>query len=386
MRTLRVLHVLTQLDLGGAQTSTLDLLRSLDRHRFDPTLAAGRAGLLWPDAAAIPHLRLVTLPSLQRAIHPWRDTASILRLARFMRRERFDIVHTHNSKAGILGRWAAHLARVPIIVHTIHGFAFHDEQGAGARWLYTSLERRTASITHRLVSASTHDVDAGLRERIGHHAQYALIRYGIDRQRFTVNGQPRHALRRQLGLPADAPIVGMIGCLKPQKAPLDFLRVCSLVALQRPDARFLLIGDGALRPQVERWRRRLGLEERCLLLGWRRDIPALLHLMDVFVLTSRWEGLPIAMLEAMASGRPVVVSRVGGASDVMTDGENGYLVPPGDVRLFAHRVVSLLQHRALADRIGTAAAQRINDDFETTRMVGQLASLYEALAAEQRLG
>lgn len=385
MRTLKVLHVLTQLDLGGAQTSTLALLRHLDRQRFEPTLAAGCAGPLWADAAAIPRLRLVRLSCLRRPIHPLRDLASAWQLARWMRRERFDIVHTHNSKAGILGRWAARLARVPVIVHTIHGFAFHGEQGSVIRGLYAALERRTARITHRLISVSTQDLAAGARHRIGAASQYALIRYGIERGRFAANGHDRQALRRSLGLPDDAPVVGMIGCLKPQKAPLDFLRMCSLVTLQRPDARFLLIGDGALRAQVERCRRRLGLQERCLLLGWRRDIPALLQLMDVFVLTSRWEGLPIAVLEALASRRPVVASRVGGTPDVITDGRNGWLVPPGDVPLFARRVLSLLEDRALAQAVADAGAQTLTADFDTARMVAQVTSLYEQLAMEHRL-
>jgi glycosyltransferase involved in cell wall biosynthesis len=377
----RVLHIITELALGGAQRSTLQLLARLDRRRFHPTLLSSD-GLLADAARTIADLEVILLPSLRRAIHPFFDAVALGQLTAFIRRRRFDIVHTHSSKAGILGRWAAHLARTPVIVHTIHGFGFHPFQPAPLRLSFQHLERATARITDALIAVSKHDYDLGLRLGIGRPSQYRLIRYGLEAAQVAPNGD-RSAVREALHLNG-APVVGTVACLKPQKAPLEFVRACARIRERIPQARFVLIGDGGLRQQVEQEAERLGLGDSLHLLGWRTDVPHLLQAMDVFVLTSRWEGLPIACLEAMAAGLPVVATCAGGLPELLASGEQGVLVPIGQPEQVADGVVALLQDPARRTRIGRCNQQRLTGQFTVEEMVTQTQQLYEELLKEAK--
>ncbi len=328
------------------------------------------------EATALPDVERFVIPSLQRAINPWQDVAVLCSLARLLLRERVDIVHTHSSKAGIVGRLAAGLVRIPVAVHTIHGFGV--DVGCGpTRSLLQWSERFAATITDRLVAVSHRTREDGLRMGIGHLHQYVTIPYRIDEDVRSCSIDQRHATRQNLHLNG-APTVGMIACLKPQKAPLDFLRVAHQVLRHVPSAQFLLIGDGELRNQIETDIQRLGLASQCRLLGWRRDVPELLAAMDVLTLSSRWEGLPIAILEAMAAGKPVVAMNVGGVGEAIADGQTGYVIPPGDLRLMADRIVSLLQSPEQAVEMGARGRERFQAQFlGAERMVEQLDALYQ---------
>ena len=375
---INVLHLVTQLELGGAQRSALDLLARLDRRRFAPTLLSSD-GWLAPHARRIPDLPVVLWPGLRREIHPLLDASTLFHLAAFIRRGRYQIVHTHSSKAGILGRWAAHLARTPVIVHTIHGFSFNAFQRPLVRWGCQALERLTAGITDGLIAVSQRDQNTGVRLGIGSASRYRLIRYGIEREAFRRSAGASATLRQALGLDPRRPVVGTIACLKPQKAPLDFVQACRLITQRVPGAQCLLIGDGVLRAQVEQWRSRLGLDESLRLLGWREDIAALLSTMDVFALASRWEGLPIACLEALAAGVPVVATDVGGTADVVTHGRNGLLVPVARPEALAQAVVSLLQNEDARQRMAHAARASLGEEYDVERMVAETERWYEQL-------
>ena len=325
---------------------------------------------------------MILLPTLRRAIHPFYDVVALGQLTAFIRRRRFDLVHTHSSKAGLLGRWAAHLAATPVIVHTIHGFGFHPFQPAPLRMAFQHLERATARITDALIAVSAHDRDLGLRLGIGRPAQYRLIRYGIEAAQVAPNGV-RAAVREALGLNG-GPVIGTVACLKPQKAPLEFVRACARIREHIPQARFLLVGHGALRQRVEREAAQLGLGDSLHLLGWRTDVPRLLQAMDVFVLTSRWEGLPIACLEAMAAGLPVVATRAGGLPELLPSEEHGMLVPIGQPERVADGVVALLRDPARRARMGRCNQEAVNGRFRVEEMVAQTQQLYEELLKEAK--
>jgi len=373
----KILHIITQLELGGAQRSTLQILARLDRRRYAPTLISSN-GPLSHEARQIPGLTVHLWPTLRRQIHPLADGVAFARLTSFIRREQFHLVHTHSSKAGILGRWAAHAAHGPAIVHTIHGFAFHAYQTALVRRGYQQLERLTSRITDRLIVVSEHDRRAGLDAGIGHPSQYRLIRYGVEARRVATDGA-RQSVREELGITPTAPLIGTVACLKPQKAPLDFVRACRIMKRELPEAHFVLIGDGTQRPRVERWRRRFALDDSLHLLGWRRDVPRLLSALDVFVLASRWEGLPIACLEAKAAGLPIVATSVGGVPEVVANGVNGLLVPPARPEQLASVVIDLLHHDEARNRFGEASYASLDGACSIERMVTQTEELYETL-------
>jgi glycosyltransferase involved in cell wall biosynthesis len=377
VRTARVCHVITLLELGGAQQNTLYTLAHLDRERFEPMLVSGKGGLLDPEAERIPSLHRVFLPQLVRPADPAQDAQALFALFRVFREWRPDIVHTHSSKAGILGRWAAHLAGVPVIVHTVHGFGFHSGQPARERRLFRWLEAATSRITTRVLAVSRTNLEEGVAQGVLPRGRVSLVRSGISLSDFR-NGSAPDGVRERLGIPRGAPVAGMIGCLKPQKAPLDWVRACARIAAEIPAAHFLLVGDGELREAVETEVARLGLEARFHLLGWRRDIPGILRSTQVIALPSLWEGLPRVIPEAMASGLPVVATRVDGTPEAVEDGVTGFLVDPHDVEGLARRVARLLADPDEARRMGERARTRVGE-FDIDEMVRRQEAIYEDL-------
>jgi glycosyltransferase involved in cell wall biosynthesis len=379
MRKVKLLYVITKLELGGAQKQLLFLLRHLNRERFQVFLFTGTEGLLKEEAFSIPDLSIVTSRFLERPIHPIKDFLAFLQLYWVMRRKRIEIVHTHSSKAGILGRFAAVCAGVTSIIHTVHGWSFNDYQGNIQRKLFVWLERLCSRFTSRIIVVSRFDKNTGLQAKIGQANRYELIRYGIDFAEWNSlqASEKKEALRIEEG----ELVVGMVACLKPQKAPLDFIRLAALVLREFSGVRFILIGDGALRSQVEEVIRQHHLERQVLLCGWRRDIPQVLSLCDIFVLTSLWEGMPIAVIEAMYSSLSVVVSDTGGVGELVRSGENGFLVPVHDMQSMAKTVIALLRSREKRLDVGRKAKETITQEqaYRYETMLQDTQKLYESL-------
>jgi glycosyltransferase involved in cell wall biosynthesis len=384
MKRATVVHIITELELGGAQEITLFTCRHLDRERFEVHLIAGRGGLLDAEAETIPDLSLqfdddlIRDVDLTRDLRCWRSLTARLRDIRRRSRQPL-IVHTHSSKAGILGRWAAFAAGAEIRVHGIHGFGFHAGQPWWVRRSYQAAEQLTASITHGFCPVSTANFETA--------RQLGLLRGGkptivlpsaIDATDYAPKPNEGIELRRELGIPEAAPLVGMIACLKPQKAPTCFVQVAGRVAARHPDTHFFLAGDGELRPEVEAAIDAEKLGGRFHLLGWRRDVRRLLGAADVLALTSLWEGLPRVTLQAMAAAKPVVATRVDGTPEAVIDGETGFLVEPNDVAAFAERVGRLIDDAALARAMGENAHSRL-DDFRTESMLRRLEAFYGEL-------
>ena len=380
-RRLTVCHVITRLELGGAQQNTLYTCRRLDRTRFSVQLVSGPGGLLDDEARALADVTYEQCAALHREVRPGRDVRAWLDLARRLRRLAPDIVHTHSSKAGILGRLAARRAGVPRIVHSVHGWGFTPNQPWVVRRAFVLAERLAAGVTDRFVAVSHANVARGVAERIAPHERFTVIRSGVECARFreAAEREAGIGLREEIGVPRDAPLAGMIACLKPQKAPVDFVRVAARAAAEVPGAHFLIAGDGVLRGEVERAVRDSGLARRFHLLGWRRDTERIVAALDVLVLTSLHEGLPRVVPEAMAAGRPVVATAVDGTPEAVRPGETGYLHPPGSVEAIAADVVRLLRDPALRSRMGGAARARVAE-WDIDAMVRAQERLYEELA------
>ncbi|MFG0316530.1 MAG: glycosyltransferase [Planctomycetota bacterium JB042] len=378
-----VVHVVTRLELGGAQQGTLDTCRRLDRRRFRVALLAGPDGRLDSEAARIPDLDFRLVAALDRPVRPWRDYRAYRTLVEHLRDLRgasaaATIVHTHSSKAGILGRLAAPEAGVRHVVHTVHGFGHAAFRSSGLRRIACAAERRAARRTSHVVCVSEANRAEGERRRLFGDAEVSVIRSGFDVARFRRPGVDRREARRRLGLPAAAPVVGTVACLKPQKDPVSFVRTAAAVRRNEKEARFVLVGDGALRERLRFEADRLGDAAAVELLGWRDDVAEILPALDVFLLTSRWEGLPRAVVQAMAAGVPVVASAVDGVLDVVEDDETGLLVEPGDVPGFARAVRRLLDDRTTSVRLSRAAAA-IPDAFGVDEMVDRIEGVYERL-------
>jgi len=344
----RVLLGITLAEVGGAQSYVAALLPAL-AGRYDVVLAAYGEGPLVQEAARA-GARFVPLQHVRRPIHPLRDLAGFVELARLFRRERPHVVHASSSKAGVLGRLAAAATRVPIRIFTVHGWAFSAYSGLASR-LYRVSDRLMSPLTTVTICVSEQELAAGLEAGTCRAERSVVIHNAVD-----VAAAPRSRHDRPV------PRLVAVGRLK---APKDFLTlVRALAGLPEGGFEALLVGDGPDRGEIEDEIRKLGVEGCVQLTGERSDVPALLADSDVFVLSSRSEGLPVSVLEAMAAELPVVASNVGGLGELVVDGETGLLVPPGDPKALGEALGRLIEDRELRLRFGAASRARAERLFD----------------------
>jgi len=382
---IQVLHPITRLIVGGAQENTMYTVALLDKQRFHVELLSGpqtgSEGSLIEEVKqrGIP---LTIFPDLLRQISPLHDLRALWNMKRFIQSGNYTIVHTHSSKAGILGRLAARLSKTPLIVHTVHGWSFHDYMSPMTRWIYILLERWIAHFSDALVVVTERDIEKGLQAGIGRREQYRRIRSAIPLDEFDPRLVDSQAVRQELNLPADEVVIGNVGRFSTQKNPLDWVRVAGLVGQACPQARFLLVGDGPMRTQVEQALQKAGIAERTALTGLRRDVPRMLAAMDIFLLTSLWEGLPRVIPQAMAMGLPVVANRADGVSEAIQDGSNGYLCSPGEIEQMAERCIELVHHPLTRQEMGCRGQAYALQEFDLQKMIASLETLYDELLAK----
>jgi glycosyltransferase involved in cell wall biosynthesis len=376
-----VCHIITKLELGGAQRNTLFTVSHLDKSRFRTFLITGEAGILDEEARALMGDRFYQVSRLGRDIRPFQDALAFVALRKLLIRIKPTVVHTHSSKAGIIGRLAAWAAGVPVVVHSIHGFGFTRYQHPLRRRLLIGAERLTARVTTRFFAVSEANRNEGIGHQLFAGSKCAVIRSGIDREVIRNTVVNTDMKKRELGFDPAQPLIGMVAPMKPQKAPLDFIRVAAIVRVSYPDLGVVLVGDGELRPAVEAEIDRQKLRDHVKLLGWRHDVPEILRCLNVFILTSFWEGLPRVYLEALTAGVPIVGTRVDGADEVIKDGENGYLLEPGDVAGIAKQVRRLLDDSDLRTAMGRRAAADLPIEFDIYEMVRELEREYDRLIA-----
>jgi glycosyltransferase involved in cell wall biosynthesis len=366
---LRVATVITRLE-GGAGMHALRGARAMNSDAFQMTIITGSGDRLL-DQAAQAGLEVIVEPSLRMPIDPRNDLRALRRLGSLFRERRFDVAHTHTAKAGTVGRLAAHRAGIPRIVHTYHGFPFHEFQRAPRRRAYVAIERRLGRITDlALCVGAGVAVEAVRRELIAPDRlrTIGVVVDGADEAAagFPLAGVPlvaplaRRRARLALGLPADARVVGAVGRLTYQKAPGDFLT--ALRRLGRPGVIGVWVGGGELADRVSSLARSMP-EVSVVLAGERTDVPELLPAFDIFALPSLYEGLPTVVVEAMVCGVPVVATAVNAMGDVVVPGETGLLVPPRRPELMAEAIGFLLDSPAAAARMAAAARASLGRRF-----------------------
>lgn len=383
----RVIHIITKLELGGAQENTIFTVKNLSRKIFNPALWSGPGGILTEEVSKNLGENFKLVPHLVRELNPKNDLLALWELFWLLRQEKKKyspiIVHTHSSKAGILGRWASFLAGIPIIIHSYHGFGFNDYQPFYLRWLFINLERATARITDSFIFVSRANMAKALQLGIGKDKGYHLIRSGIEIERFKPKAIDIQKKRKELGI-ENGKVVTMVSCLKPQKNPLDFARSAKIVLEHFPDVWFVHCGDGELRPDLEKLIKDLGIQDRVKLLGWRRDIPEIMWASDLIVLTSLWEGLPRVYPQAMASERAIIGTNVDGAKEAVINGVNGYLVAPKDYQSLAQKIIELLKDDKKRIAFGKKGAELV-EEFDIWKMVQKQEELYQRLLQEKGL-
>jgi len=383
---MRITHVITRLIVGGAQENTIASVLGL-RHKpgLEVNLVAGPSlgpeGSLESLLSDYPGL-LTTLPQLVRPLHPWKDGLALRRLTGYFRAHLPDIVHTHSGKAGILGRLAAVRARVPIIIHTIHGPSFGPFQSPLANSLFRAAERYAGKVTTHFVVVSAAMMEQYLDAGVGHPAQYTKIFSGFPLEPFLTATNDLH-FRATLGIAADDIVIGKIARLCELKGHDQLLAITPSLASSCPRVRLLLVGDGPWRDRLKTQVRTLGLERRVIFAGLvpPAEVPRLLGIMDVLVHLSLREGLPRALPQALAAGRPVVAYDADGAREVCLDNETGFLLGSGDLPGLRERLLRLARDPGLRDRLGRCGQHFVRQRFSAQQMVDDLHRLYLRLAA-----
>lgn len=372
----KVLHLITYFPIfHGAQENTCLTVNYHDKVRFEVWLGTQPGGSLLPSVAPEVHVALIS--HLQRAVHPWKDWRAFWEIYRLCRRERFTIVHTHISKAGVLGRLAARLAKVPIILHTVHTISFQASESRMVNRLYLWLERLCAPFTHRFLVVSQLNTVKHLEARIGKPEQYRLVYSGVDVERLQALRYGPEQVRANLGIPAHHRIVLWIGRLAYQKDPLNFVRAASALCRAVPDVTCVMVGDGPLRREVEALIDEQGMKERIILAGFRDDVAEILSSASLLGHSSRFEGMGRVISEAMLLGVPVAGSAVDGVVEAIESGKRGgLLVPPEQPEQLAAAMQRLLEDRAYAEQLAAEGKAWAWARFDARQMVKEIEAIY----------
>jgi glycosyltransferase involved in cell wall biosynthesis len=389
---IKVLRVIARLNVGGPALHVAYLSAGLADRGYDTTLVAGTVGSGEASMAFVAEqrgVRIETLDDLHREIAPLRDLRTILRLARLIRTERPTILHTHTAKAGAVGRIAALLAgdaRPPVIVHTFHGHVLRGYFNPALTAGFRLLERMLARVATALVAVSPEVRDDLVALGVAPASKFAVVRLGIELdERVDYAEEERKATRRLLGIPPDAFVVGWIGRMTAVKRTEDIARTLQALVERGVDGYLCLVGDGPDRTRLERRMHELGVAKRCLFVGYQENVARFYDAMDVLLLTSVNEGTPVSVIEALAAGRPVVATRVGGVSDVVRDGVDGFLAEVADVESLAARLAELAGDPELRARMGNAGRAHVVDRYAVERLVDDVDRLYRALLAARRI-
>ena len=383
---IRVAHVITRLCRGGAQENTFHTVRLANRARYDVDLISGvitGSEDSMEDQVRAAGIGIIRVPHLSRNPHPVHDYRAYRFLKSLFQEKQYDIVHTHTSKAGFLGRLAAHHAGVPIIVHTPHGHIFHGYFSSPMTRFYTLLERHAARKSDALIALTERGIEEHLAHGVGRRDQWSAIFSGIDLGPFENAIRMRRETREGLGIKPDTLLVGAAGRLEPVKGFAYFVEAAHLLVEECPEVRFVLAGDGSQRSFLEGQAADLSLQFEFL--GMRDDIPALMAAMDLFVLPSLNEGMGRVLLEAAAAGVPVVATAVGGVPEIVKDGVTGLLVPPEDATALAGAMQRLLADCATRRRMGETARAEVAPRHGLGSMVQRIEALYETLLREKGL-
>jgi glycosyltransferase involved in cell wall biosynthesis len=386
---IKVVHVITRLDRGGSAQNTLltclglteryELVLvhglSLESQMTDWEKKAVESGIKEANTRGI---KVVAIPSLVRKISPVQDLRAFFCLWRLMIQEKPSIVHTHTSKPGILGRWAAKMAGVPIIVHTPHGHVFFGHFGPLASRFFLMVERLMAFITDRMVALTEGEKNDYIAFSICDPDKIVTIHSGVEIDRYMTAEVDIEDKKKSLGLDPKGLVVGTVGWLLPIKGPMHLLNAMARVWQSHPETSLVFVGKGDLEKELREEALRMEASGRVSFLGWRDDIPEIMQILDIFVLPSLNEGMGRVLVEAMAAGKPVVASRVGGIPDLVKHGQNGLLVEPGDVTGLSLAIRKLLIDKKMQDEMGMKG-RTMAQNFGVEKMVEKIDALYSSL-------
>ena len=374
-KKIKLLHVITHLPIGGAQDNTLYTVELLNKDKYDISLSCNLNGELVSRAKKVKHLKLYDVPNLRREVSIINDIRAFLYLYKLIKKENFNIIHTHSSKAGFLGRIAAMLNKTPIVIHTIHGFAFHDYMNSFKKNIFIYLEKLSAKWTHGLVTVSNLNKKKVVDLGIAPIEKLKNIYSGIDLTLFI--NEKNDQFRKELNLDSNHLLLGSVGRLSNQKDPITMIEAFCIVIKRFPNAHLTLVGEGELRDEILIKIDQLQLNGRVHLTGNKNDPWKIYHSLDLFIMSSIYEGLGRSITEALSCGVPVVCTSVEGVPEIVRDNETGILVPPKDPGALATGIINSLNDMDNAKRMAEEGRKFVNENFDVNKMVDDIDSLYD---------
>jgi glycosyltransferase involved in cell wall biosynthesis len=387
----KVIHIITRFDKGGSAENTFLTALELNKERYTVILIKGLANesnLDEKESTAVNKnletlqengIFITTIPSLVRNLNPLKDCMAFFSLWKIMKTERPDIVHTHTSKAGFLGRWAAYFAGVPIVIHTPHGHVFHSYFNPVITKIFIVAERISSVITDKIITLTERERDEHIHEKIAPAEKFVTIPSGVSLERFNNIRVDIKEKRGELGIPDDAFVIGTVGRLVPIKGHQYLISALPGIIKKFPRTVLLLVGDGHLKPKLEEQAKSLNIRDYIIFCGWRHDIPEVITLFDILVFPSLNEGMGRVLIEGMALGKPIIASDVGGIKNLIKKGINGILVPPADEKALEEALLHLMENSSLADKLGKEGKNIAFPDFDASTMVTKIDNLYREL-------
>jgi glycosyltransferase involved in cell wall biosynthesis len=395
MEKIKLLHIITRLDKGGSAQTVFLILRALKKQNFQSALISGlslESEMRPEEIKAVEKdirrlesdgVELVHCSSLVRRINIAKDLRALLSLRRIIKKTKPLIVHTHTSKAGFLGRLAARLSGIPVIVHTPHGHIFYGYFGRFKTKVFIILERLASRLTDKIVALTEREKEDYLLFKIAKEDKFFVIHSGVELKELQeLSSEEKQDFKKELGVPENSFIVGTVGRLVPVKGPEFLVEAAKHIIPNFPRTYFLFTGDGYLRASLEEQALKLGIQKNIIFLGWREDVVKIISLFDIFALPSLNEGMGRVLVEAMALEKPIVASHVGGIPDLITHGKNGFLVPPKNPGQLAKYIRLLIEDKGKRKRIGQQG-KKTAQNFSKEVMVEKVTELYRKLMIQK---
>jgi len=381
------MYIITKLGIGGSSYYTLMLSSKINQDRYETVLVKGFER---EDEGNMMHffntsqVRLILVPVLCRQLHPVKDIAAFVQLWRIIKTYRPDIIHTNSAKAGALGRLVGRMMGVSVIIHTIHGHVFHSYFNPVMSYVFRLIERLSALWSHKVITVGEFQRREILQYKVGNSKKVISIPIGLELEPLLSCERHHGLLRRELGLEENILLVGIVARLFPVKGHNLFLEAAAKVRDQFSPVKFVIVGGGELTEPLKHHAKKLRMERDIFFLGYRSDLPEIYSDLDIVVLSSYNEGMPVSIIEAMAAAKPVVATEVGSVRELVNHGETGYIVPSGNANALAEAILKLLQQPSLRHAMGKQGRQHMNSQFTLERMLQATESLYLQTLEERR--
>jgi glycosyltransferase involved in cell wall biosynthesis len=382
MKKIKVMTIITRHNIGGAASQTILLSAYLNKNRFQSILVKGSEGKdegSMDELAKSKKVEPIYIKELCREISFKKDLLAFWKLYQLIRKEKPDIVHTHTAKAGTLGRLAARLSGVPVIIHTFHGNIFEGYFNSLKSRFFLIVERALSRISTKIIAISESQKKELLKFRIGNPRKIARIPLGLELEPFLKAEQKKGAFRKELGVEDDIPLIGIVARLVPIKGHSYFFEAAKLVSQDFPSARFIVVGDGELKNGLVNLVKDLGIKDKIIFCGFRNDLAKIYADLDIVVLSSLNEGLPVSIIESLAAQKPVVATDVGGVRDLVEHGVTGILVPKQDSKSLARGILYLLKNPQECIIFGENGKKTVNPAYNITNLFSGITELYENL-------